>query len=307
MKYILLLILGFNLNSFAQKSESSSYDMPNLEGRYFGTVDYDGQKRRVGVLLKALEGEKDSYHGIVMEYLSPFKEKNFIADFLRPGKRKFFRRQKNGYLKELFQWVKIYKFERVYNSRTFKMIPLVVEGEEIVERESNVFASLQVNMNEKKPMKNAVLKTAVNGRIVDLVMNKSSKRPVSSTWRYNYIPGPYNPGYKQADIDILFLLDDFNEKTREATAIFDVDSLKDKDVFIKGRYNVSEASPGLFIFKDNHDVKSIGSDLVEDKIGVFVDVYDASPIMNTVELILIDPSDPEGSQMYFEEFGNEDK
>ncbi len=44
--------------------------------------------------------------------------------------------------------------------------------------------------------------------------------------------------------------------------------------------------------------------MITDKIGAFIDIYDAKPVMNTVELILIDPANPYGHQIYFEEFGN---
>ncbi len=306
MKKILLLVLGLNLAAFSQNN-TSNYKMKNLEGRYFGKVDYDGEKRQVGLFLKPIAGEQDSYYGVVLEYLKPFKEKGFVGSFLRPGKKKIFRKGRHGYLQELLKWIKIYKFERVHNSRTFRMKPLEVRNGKVVVKESAEFASLQVNPNERKPMRNSVLKTVINGQIVDLKLTKTRRFPLKSTWKDSYVPGPYNPGYKQADIDILFLLDDFNKKTKEATAVFDVETLKDRDLLIQGRFDIIEAGPGMFTFQENEKVASTGASLVEDKIGVFIDVYDASPVMKTVELILIDPSNPYGSQMYFEEFGNEDK
>ena len=96
-------------------------------------------------------------------------------------------------------------------------------------------------------------------------------------------------------------------EVKKNQAAFDVEKLKGRDLFIKGIFDVLEPSKGMFIFKDAGVATVYGSGLVEDKIGVFIDVYNFQPIMNTVELILIDPADSYNSQMYFEEFGNKER
>ena len=290
------LLLSFIVMLSAVSGFASEEKELNLEGRQFGKVKYDNEKRQVGLLMKKVEGEKDAYYGIVLEYLNPFKEEDFISNFFMAGKK--------GYLQELLKWIRIYKFKKS-GDLTYAAYSLSVEDGQVVASESPEGSVLTVRGKDRKPLKNAVLKTEVEGKSIEMVFKRKTRFPLKSTWETRYTPGPYNPGYKQAEVDILELKRDYNDETKTATAVFDVEELKGEPLVIKGTFDMTELQDGLFVFSDK-GINTQGADKVEGKIGVFIDVYNFQPIMNTFELILIDPADPKGSQMYFEEFGNED-
>lgn len=284
----------------------SSVMATELPESIFGTTKYDGKKREVALLLNKISGEKDSYYAVVYEYLSYMREDNFMADFFRPGKKKLFSKKKNGYLQELLQWIKIYKMIKVEGTNTYKFQKLKVENGEIssIELSDNSLLTLS---DKKNPLKGATLITTVDGKEIELNLKRNSRFPLKSSWEKKYVPGPYNPGYKQADIKILDLVRDYNSDLKEASAIFDVKKLKGKEITIKGEFKIKEAYKGMFTFVDKQTATTYGADKIESKIGVFIDVYNAQPVMNTVELILVDTQDEKNSQMYFEEYGNEDK
>ncbi len=277
----------------------STVQAKSLAGSYYGKVEYDGKKRQVAILLNSIEGEPENYYGVVMEYLNYFTEKNFILNFVRPGKK--------GYLEELLQWIRIYKFVREENSPIFRMHDLKVVNGEIITSEKPAIGSLVLNSKagKRNPLDNAVLNTKIDEKPVTITMTSKRRFPLKSSWENTYVPGPYNPGYKQADITILDLNRDYDAKTKKASADFNVEKLKGKTLEIKGAFTVKQAQKGMYTFVAQDIARTVGAPLVQDKIGVFIDVYNAQPVMNTVELVLIDPTNPKNSQMYFEKFGNE--
>jgi hypothetical protein len=307
----LILIIGllFSSHLLADANE-------DLSGQYFGKIQLEngrlhrGPKREVALLLNAIAEEPGSYYGVVYEYLNPLVEKNFIPNFVRPGKKKWFSKKRNTYLQELLQWVQVYKFVKnvSHGNVTYSAYQLKVENGEIkIAQKTNDYIRPSIFAKRRNPLKNAWMNIKVGNNTTALIFKKKRRFPLKSTWDKNYTPGPYNPGYKQSNVTILDLMDDFNLETKTATAKFDVKELKGMPMVIKGEFEVKEAQKGMFIFKDISTTYSIGAKLVEDKIGVFIDVYNARPIMNTVELILIDPANNKNAQMYFEKYGNKTK
>ncbi|MCT4641778.1 MAG: hypothetical protein N4A33_05720 [Bacteriovoracaceae bacterium] len=292
--FITVLLTTIAINAYA------------LPSRHFGHVKYDGVKRQVGLLLKKVENEKDSYYAVVSEYLSPFREDNFIADFFRPGKKKLFSKKKNGYLQELYKWIRIYKMTKVKGTNSYIFEKLQVIDGKVIALKNSDDSTLNVNYNFRGYVKNMVMHTTIDNIPVILKFKTKRRFPLKSTWETKFTVGPYNPGYKQAGITIL-TLGKMNKQTNSATANFNVESLKGKKMTIKGDFKVSKAGSGMYTFMDKGSSTTYGAHLIEDKIGIFVDVYNAQPIMNTVELVLIDPANPYNSQMYFELYGNPDQ
>ena len=297
------------LPMFMMLSIATSLKAQELQGRYFGKVEYDGSKREVAILLNAIESEPGNYYGVVYEYLNAYDSK-FILDFLMPGKTRPITKKKNGYLQELLQWVQIYKFSPTedFAGKIYKMQRLsVVNGEIVVKKQADAGKlTLSDEGNEDNRLEDAKLTMKIKNKDVVLKFTKTKRFPLSSTWENKYTPGPYNPGYKQADIQVLELAADYNRATNTETAKFNVSKLKNRDLVVKGNFTVKQAKKGMFTFTAKNLKETTGAALVQDKIGVFVDVFDAKPVMKTVELILIDPANDNNSQMYFEQFGNED-
>ncbi len=291
--FILLLSLSFS---------AISSDI-NLEGHWFGNTKYDDDKREVGILLTKHDSEADAYYAVVFEYLS-YMEKGFVKKFLKGS-------EKNGYLKELFNWISVYKMMKIPGENKYALASVRVEDGKVVSYGINggvgSFEGLLTlgSKFKKRPMKGSSLTLSVGGRVLDLKFKRKTRFPLKSTWDREYIPGPYNPGYKQAEVDVLYLLDDYSPSKGTGTAKFNVTELKGKSMDIYGEFTVNTPHRGMFTFTDrNKNGETIGADLIEDKIGIFIDVYNFKPFMKTDELVLIDPSNPYGSQMYFEEFGN---
>lgn len=295
MKKIFLCLLSVFIytNTFADTTHK-------LLPKYFGHVKYDGVKRQMGLLVNPIEGEREAYYAIVLEYLSPFREENFIPEFVRPGKKKLLSKKQNSYLQELLQWVQIYKIVES-DKNTYQLFALSVKDGKFIVSDSPVEGKIKINK------KDAVVTVKVGERLLTGDLDSQKRFPLKSSWDLKYVPGPYNPGYKQSDVVILDLQRDMDALTKEATAVFDVTKLKEKEIKIKGEFKIQEAYRGMFIFYPKSGEKVEGAALVTDKIGAFIDVYDAKPVMKTDELILIDPADPYGSQMYFESYGNKDE
>lgn len=270
----------------------------SLNQRYFGKAMIKNQVRPAAILTQAIPSEPGSYYAVVMQYLRPFKEKKFVKKFLRPS-------EKNGYLQELLDWVTIVKLVPIAGSKNFFVFPVeVIEGQ-VVQGAVPLNGSL-VNRGATWLGRDRVLLDFVlEGERVRVNGDRQRRFPLKSSWEALYSPGPYNPGYKQATIRVLELKNDFNQHKGYSTAVFSVNELKGKPVEIKGGLLMNHHGSGLFTFGRNPEVaEPVGFELVKNKIGVFVDIYDAKPVMNTVELILIDPSNSKESQMYFEEYGN---
>ena len=182
---------------------SNVYSAKNFEGRYFGKVKYNGKSRQVGLLLNKIK-DKDSYYGVVMEYLSPLREKKFISKFLRGGKKGVFSRKKIGYLNELLQWVQIYKFEKVEGKSKYRALKLkVVDGQIVTLKDEEA----GVLVLRKGKVKGSRFYTTIRGKKRTLKFRRfmsGYRFPLKSTWE-SYSPGPYNPGYKQDEIRILKL------------------------------------------------------------------------------------------------------
>ncbi len=295
----LLVLVCFSVLGQLHATTGRGGDPNSLEGQYFGDVHYDGRRREVGILLNPVQGEKGNYYGIVFEYLNPLRERDFIRNFVRPGSR--------GYLQELYEWVQIYKFEKTNDPMVYELRQLSVYEGEIYTQDSSFKGELKLSHSTvpSNPLRNAVLTKNIKGKDIRLIMNRVRRFPLRSTWEYDYVPGNYNPGYKQSDEVILTLKDDYDTKTRRGTALFDVTKLKGEEIVIQGAFSKYQAHPGMYTFLNDQGAQTKGAHHITDKIGVYIDVYNAQPVMNTFELVLIDPIDAFNSQMYFEEFGNE--
>ena len=285
-----------------------NFKIRNFEGNHFGNVKYDNNNRGVGLYLQKIPNQ-DAYYGLLAEYLGHFEEKNFTANFLRPGKKKLLGKEKNGYLTELLERVNVYRFDRVPGKRIYNLKYLKVNNGKIESGKVVPGARLAIlgKLIKGNPMKNAMLTMIINGQETKTIFSKSKrfwlKSLLSSRWEKDYVAGNYNPGYKQGDI-INLELQKFDGVKNIGKADFDATTLKKERVL--GTFNVREDFRGMYIFQAAPSAtRPIGTEVIEDKIGIFFDVFDARGMgMDTVELVLVNPSDSYGSQMYFEEYGN---
>lgn len=270
---------------------------------YTGSVN--GEVRREAVVIfNKIEAEEDAYYAFVAEYLNPWREKNFVRKFLRGS-------PENGYLTELFAWSTIVKFERIAGTRSYAIYDLKVENGEVVTGDLlNVEEyNYKLGFFDERPALFSHLKLPIGDETVSLVLNSPRRYTLlgvlESSWEYEYTPGPYNPGY-QDDREVILSLDsEFSSITNSSIATFDVEVLNEKPLEVKGEFEIIEAEKGMFSFVSLEGQEGlVGADKVEDKIGVFIDVYNFQPLFDTFEFILVDPQNPFGGQMYFEQYGN---
>ncbi len=320
MKNISIILLIFTLVSCASNSGNrniSSTDtatiptakIKNFEGNHFGNVKYGDNTRGVGLYLQKVPNQ-DAYYGLLAEYLSPFEEKNFIWNFLRPGKKKFFSKKKNGYLKDLLNRVMLYRFDRIPGKQSYSLSKLRVKNGQI--QTAGIVPQAELRIRGKlikgNPMKNSILFLNIDGEKTLTNFRGSNrfgfaaKSKLNSRWEKDYVEGNYNPGYKEGDI-INLKLGSFDAPKNTAIAQFDATTLRKER--IQGNFNVREDIRGMYTFQARDKTVLAGKDIVEDKIGIFFDVFDAQGLgMDTVELVLVDPANAKTSQMYFEEYGN---
>jgi hypothetical protein len=302
-----VIAVGFGHEVRADISGVTVTEGPSLNQRYFGKVKVNGKTRQVGLLTKAIENEPGSYYGVVSEYLNPLHEKGFVSEFVRPGKKKLFSKESNGYLQSLYHWVTIFKFVQNPKTNTFSVYKVKVVDGAVVANATPEKGILKSNGNGLFSGDRAELTVSILNEEKTFKFTKQRRFPLKSTFENSFSAGPYNPGYKEAGVRILELGSKIDSKTRQSTARFDVADLNGVPMDIRGDYMMNHLGSGLYTFSapENSASTTTGFNLIGNKIGVFVDVYDAKPVLNTVELVLIDPENPLGSQMYFEEFGNE--
>jgi|GEM_PF-3396851 len=295
----------------------------NDAGKYFGSVTYENhpkyknEKRNVIFILKKIVGQNDSYYGLITQLIP---KADIGLSFVAGGKTRPISKRKIPYLTELYDWVKIYKFEKIDGENKYRAIKMKVENGEICSNgvDSRTKLMLGSRYSEPESIKRdditstfrspfANLVTAINGKDINIKFYTTKRftampnnYQITTRWENDYVDGPYNPGYKQSEVINLKLFP-FDKSRNEGVAEFNAKTLKGET--IEGKFRVNQAIRGMYTFEASGPSK--GAKVISDKIGIFHDVYDAEDIgMATVELALIDPEDPHGSLMFFEEYGN---
>jgi hypothetical protein len=150
-------------------------------------------------------------------------------------------------------------------------------------------------------------KFGIQYNLANFVYNKMK---LESTWRMSYLTGPYLRAYNDKKHNILnlsksegkleadFKIEKSNFITKRGKARRFTNK---KSAEIEGKYTVTEPANGIFIFTAN-DSNSKGREHVENRLGVFVDIFDATKSLNqdVVELIMVDSENPTDFLMYYE-------
>lgn len=138
-----------------------------------------------------------------------------------------------------------------------------------------------------------------------------------STWRTSFLTGNYLGAYNDKKDIVLKLANEGNLDT--ANFILNKDRAhfskrrrerqftNPKSAHITGKYTVEEVDSGIFIFKLDQSVDSTGSKSVDQKIGLFIDIFDASQTklkQDVVELLILNTDDSKDFLMYYEDPNN---
>ena len=134
---------------------------------------------------------------------------------------------------------------------------------------------------------------------------------LKSTWRKKFLPGAYLSAYNKKDDVVL----DLSTKGKSLGANFkinpdysDMNPLERAAIFtsphssiLRGQFRSTEPVDGMFLFH-NESSDRYTQMVVEGRIGVFVDIFDATESLgqDVVELAMVNPNDPKDFLMYYE-------
>lgn len=303
----------------------------DISGTYLGVSEYrqghkGPNKAATRIYLHEVEGERGSYHVVLLEYVDLIKmAPSYIISNKMPAVAK-----KVGFLNSITSKITAYKATPSANEGTFELWPLVVSGEKIIEKKEGKPRLLTLAKDETvgDALAGATISSVNEGEPIEIFFPKEddekrngvqygvakltySKAKLESTWRKNYLPGPYLSQYAKVDDVVLELAgsgDNLRAEFKLNESASNVSKEKREKVFthkdsafLKGEFSVTEPLDGMFLFNSvNADATT--RDIVQGKIGLFIDVFDATKSLNqdVVELALIDSEKPGEFLMYYE-------
>lgn len=302
----------------------------DLTGNYVGVADYGKgtkgpNKKAVRIYLHPIEGRPGSYDVVFLEYVNLIK---MAPKYITSNKIRFLAKL-FGFLKDITKYVVAYEAVPGAQENTLELRPLVVSGDRIVTKEGAAprILTLSPDAPAKNPLAGATLSSTLESDPEEVFFPKDGdgekktghqyklakfvyeKVKLESTWRKNFLNGPYLSQYYKRD-DVVLKLRNGSEAEFVESPKYDWKSEKKRRAmftnpasgFLRGRFTVTEPRDGMFLFRSvDADPKS--KEVVEGKIGLFIDIFDATKSLNqdVVELTMIDSEDRENFLMYYED------
>ncbi|MEC7277865.1 MAG: hypothetical protein VXV96_16195 [Bdellovibrionota bacterium] len=304
----------------------------DLSGTYLGVADYKfgrkgPNKAATRLYLHEVEGERGNYHAVLLEYYNVIDmAPEYLAAAKLPALNKLI-----GYLKRITRKIFVYKVIPSEKDGTLNMYPMKVEGEKIVanmkatprqlilNKEGNLKhplsgAKITGPSNEKKfqqiffPMKDDKKRNGIQYGITNTLYTKV---PLKSTWRKEFLPGPYLSAYGRLDDEVLTLsnkesahLMEFKinpKMAKKSKSRRERMFTNKKSAFMKGAYEAREAHDGMFLATPI-EAEAATTKTLSKRIGLFIDIFDATESLNqdVVELVFVDPENPTDFLMYYE-------
>jgi hypothetical protein len=303
----------------------------SLEGTYLGVSQYKPfhrgpNKAATRIYLDEIEGERGSYHAVLLEYVNLLKmAPRYVSSNQLPAANKII-----GYLKDITSQISIYKVVPTSDEHVFNMYNLTVDGSDIVPVQTenprqlildksgdlkHPLSGAQITSNSKDqpdhiffPKKDDDKRNGIQYGIANLVYEKVG---LDSTWRKTFLPGPYLSAYGRTDdvvlnlsVDGAFQTMDFvlNPKYQDRSAnrrerMF----THPESAFLVGSYQSTMPLNGMFLLSSISSEAKTDNNL-EGRVGLFIDIFDATEALNqdVVELVFINPEDPKDFLMYYE-------
>ena len=322
----LSLVACSNVSNNNRKISSAAKD---LTGTYLGVADYGTghsgpNKPAMRIYFHPIESQPGKYDVIILEYVNLLKmAPKYISSNKIPIVAK-----KVGYLKNITNNISTYEASPGAEEGTYELRPLTVIGDKIEVKENAKprILTLASDATTANPLAGATISSvnASEPKEIFFPKEKDSKKAghqykvaklaykaakLESTWRKEYLKGPYLSQYYNREDVVLklrdgnaaeFVLNPSYEKMNEEkrAAMF----TNPKSAFLKGNFKVTEPRDGMFLFH-SVDANDKSKAIVEGKIGLFIDIFDATKSLNqdVVELALIDAEKPEDFLMYYED------
>jgi len=334
MKTLLLFVSLFTLISCStiDKDRYPASFGRDLSGTYLGVADYKlfhkgPNNAATRLYLHPIKGEKESYYALVHEYvnlLNMFPE--YVAAAKAPGLNKLI-----GYLKKITAKLEVMKVVPTGTEGTFNMYEVRVDGESLTHVPTDKPRQLVLSDKQdlEHPLQGAIITSngskgqpkeiffpadrdkKYNGLQYTLANFTYKAFKLDSTWRKSFLPGPYLSAYGRLNDTVLELS---LEGGKQMTNFIINPEMKDKSswrrkkmftnkksAFLEGDYEMIEPAEGMFLLREISSNKKTNK-VLEGRIGLFVDIFDATKALNqdVVELIFVDPANPKDFLMYYE-------
>lgn len=298
------------------------------EGLFFKRTE--GLRRpAMRMYLERVEGESDSYYGVLVEYDQLLKmAAPYLASQKAPALNSIV-----GYLNSICTQISAFKFVPTGTSGSYEMHNLEVHGGKIVPAAGFTMTLVLKPNNTKNALAGAMIlgnadgnilfpdgterEPTVWGRFVDAVTYTQYELAkftykmghLKSTWRGNYndLEGSYLSEYGRVKDGVLELSSTgqtkqarFTKTNRTKAKYF----TNPKSAYIEGDYVVSEPIPKMYVLVPTQRTNAANNQEMTGRIGLFLDVFDGSaPEAGShlvTELAFTNPQDPEDFMMYYE-------
>ncbi len=295
------------------------------------TKKIDVTKRATRIYFKQSKENDGTYNVLLLEYVNLLK---MAPKYILSNKASEKINNKIGYLNQITSRVTMYKAiptedSKIYNLQKIK----IANGKMVVENKVKPSQLILVkDIKEENRLEGSKITASEDGEPVDIHFpaeeDDSIKHGIqyllakfvytmiegfNSTWRENYLTGDYLGAY--ADVKDVVLKLDTNGSMNQAHFIENESRSKmrikkrenqmtnPKSAHIRGNFDVEKLDEGIFLFKTKEGEAYVEKDAVSNRIGLFVDIFDASKTklkQDVVELIILNEDDPTDFLMYYE-------
>lgn len=330
MKKILSLLFVLSLLS----GTASAHGDRSLNGTHLGVAKYKfghkGPNRAaLRVYMNEIDGERGSYHVLLHEYVNLFgMAPQYVAANKAPALSKVL-----GYLKNISKKIEAYKAVPTSDEHVLELMPLRVQDDKIVAiKEANPrkiifskdgylkhnFEGAIITSNGQKGQPKEIFfprkkDGKMSGTQYGLAKTVYEKVGLDSTWRKKFLPGPYLSAYGRLNDEVLTLTKEGASEIMEFKLgnpkYADRKESRREKMFtsplsanLEGKYTSIEAQDGMFILSPMTNTTAKTDKVVVPRIGLFIDIFDATKALNqdVVELVFINPENPEDFLMYYE-------
>lgn len=277
----------------------------------------------VRTYFREVEGKPGSYNVLILEYVDLVK---MAPKYIFSNKSSLIS-DKIGYLNQINSRITAYRANPTAEEGKFEMQKLHYRNGVLEEDNKPEPSMLILGEDKANPIAGAKITAAKDGEPVEIQFPKDkdhdlgkqhslaaftyNKVKLNSTWRSDYLPGPYLGAYYDKKDVIL----DLKKKDGILTAKFMINKDRShlskkkrekqltnaKSAYIEGDFIAKKVEDGIFVFeaKDNN-VRN--KDYVEGKLGLFIDIFDATEALgqDVVELVIVDSNAPTDFLMYYE-------
>lgn len=327
MIFLVSLLMLVSCSSTNNSRKISSVEQA-LTGTYLGVADYGRghkgpNKPAIRIYFHPIEGQEGRYNVILLEYVNLLKmAPSYIASNKLP-----FIAKRTGFLKNINTKIMAYEASPGEAEGTYELRPLVVVKDKIEVKEDAEprILTLAPDADPKNPIAGATISSVrkdgpkeiwfprkgdkkKKGFQYTLAKTAYEKAKLESTWRKNFLKGPYLSQYYNKEDMVLKLRDNnlaefvlnlkyVKKNPKKRAKMF----TNPKSAFLQGNFTVTEPRDGMFLFH-SADADDKSKEIVEGRIGLFIDIFDATKSLNqdVVELALIDSEKPEDFLMYYE-------